>query len=83
MALEISSGSTHGIGSRFICRKPSLTSSRPGSLRSGRKARYSASFWIIGVSHAVGQTALTRMKCPASSHARVRVRDRTPDLAAL
>ena len=83
IALEMSTGSTHGIGSRFISAKPAFTSSRPGFARSGRNDRCSASFWIIGVSTAVGQIALTRMKCSASSQASVSFSASTPALAAL
>ena len=79
----MSTASTHGIGSRFIAWNPALTSSRPGLARSGRNDLHSASFWIIGVSTAVGQIAFTRMKCGASSQASVFTSDKTPALAAL
>jgi hypothetical protein len=47
-----------------------------------RGERYSASFWIIGVSTAVGQIAFTRMKCSAGSQARVLVSESTAALVA-
>src|SRR5439155_19022702 len=82
-AWEMSTGSIHGIGNRFMAVNVSPKSATVGFSTPGANALQIASFWIILVLVELGCTELTRMKCGASSLASDRIKPTTACLPML